>query len=103
MDNTGNSVGNNSNSSITGRQSGASTSSIPGGEVVTSSVSQPGAPSTSSPSSGASTGEGESTESSSSKPLFKRPITRNMTDYDSDTDSIQTWVITRARRINKQN
>jgi hypothetical protein len=26
-----------------------------------------------------------------------------MTDYDSDTDTIQTWITTRARRINKQN
>src|SRR5271163_1630382 len=101
MDNTGNSGGNNNNSNsiISGRQSGGTSSSIPQGEVATSSVSQPGDPSTSSASSGASTGEGEGTESSSSKPLFKRPITRNMTDYDSDTDSIQTWIITRARRI----
>jgi hypothetical protein len=35
--------------------------------------------------------------------VFKRPSTRNMIDYDSDSDTIQTWIITRARRVNKHN
>ena len=71
MDNTGNSGGKSSNSGVSGPELGA--------------------PSTSNSSpAGSGKDEGDGTESSSSKSVFKRPITRNMADYDSDTDTIQT-------------
>lgn len=102
IDNTGNPNPAGNSKSIASPPSGGSSSSIPQDGATSSSVSQAGASSSSS-SQGEGIGQGEGTEGSSSKPVFKKPITRNMADYDSDTDSTQTWIITRARRINKQN
>jgi hypothetical protein len=101
VDNTVNPA--NNSSSNTGPISGTPSSTVPQAGTTNSSVSRPGASSSSGPSSGTSGDQGENTESSGDKPIFKRPTTRNMTDYDSDTDTIQTWITTRARRINKQN
>jgi hypothetical protein len=99
MDNTGNSAG---ISSISSPQSGATSGSIPQGEGASSSAQQAGVSSSSTIQEEGS-GKREAPEDSSSKPVFKKPSTRNMTEYDSDTDTTQTWIITRARRINKQN
>lgn len=101
VDNTVNPA--NNSSSISGPQSGAPSSSVPQAGATSSSVSQPGTSSISGAPTGPSAGQGEDTESSDGKPLFKRPTTRNMADYDSDSDTTQTWFTTRARRINKQN
>jgi hypothetical protein len=100
MDNTG--IPADNSNSISRPQPGTPSSSVPQSGTSSSSSPIPGAPSYSG-SQGQGTGQGEDTESSSSKPVFKRPITRNMADYDSDTDTIQTWITTRARRVNKQN
>jgi hypothetical protein len=99
MENTGSSAG---ISSISSPESGATSGSIPQGGVTSSSAQQAGA-SSSSTSQREGSGKREATDDSGSKPVFKKPSTRNMTDYDSDTDTTQTWIITRARRINKQN
>jgi hypothetical protein len=101
VDNTVNPA--NNSSSISGPQSGAPSSYVPQAGATSSSVSQPGTSSISGAPTGPSAGQGEDTESSDGKPLFKRPTTRNMADYDSDSDTTQTWFTTRARRINKQN
>jgi hypothetical protein len=99
MDNTVNSTGSNS---ISNPQSGATSGSIPQSGGASSSAEQAGASSSSTPE-GEGSRKREASEDLNSKPIFKKPTTRNMTDYDSDTDTTQTWITTRARRINKQN
>jgi len=86
MDNTGNTSG---NSSISSPQSGATSGSIPQGGGASSSSQQAGV-SSSSTTQGEGSVKREATEDPSGKPVFKKPTTRNMTDYDSDTDTTQT-------------
>lgn len=81
-------------------------SSSPSGPVTsapTSPITQTGESSSSDTRAGISGGQEGNTGSTDDKHIFKVPSTRNVTEYDSDSDTTQTWITTRMRRINKRN